>query len=365
MSFIYLIPLVIFFVVLYLKKYKFEKNNFINIIFCGLLCELCSLLLSHFVFRIPKSYQYIFPILYYFFIAGIPEEISKYTMIKLSFPKDKKSIFVNSILISFIFMIIEDFGYSSLYDHLNPLVRLLTPGHLFFQLIMIFFLFKAFDAKEKNQRVKSFVFNILALIIPAVLHGIYDAYAAASTFIYLIIIGIFSFIFILVYLVKMDSSNMVIEKRKLSILSIIECILIVFITLLYVFAFSPSSKYNSLNTEVNIKESNITITIKDFKEVKVKPLSYEKTYTKIKIKIRNNADVDKTLDFFNFILRDGDKKILYDFSVLEEDVLPHIVPAHSFVEGYLYFEAKYKDSYYLTYLESNNLSNTKYFKIKK
>ena len=104
MSFIYLIPLVIFFVVLYLKKYKFEKNNFINIIFCGLLCELCSLLLSHFVFRIPKSYQYIFPILYYFFIAGIPEEISKYTMIKLSFPKDKKSIFVNSILISFIFM---------------------------------------------------------------------------------------------------------------------------------------------------------------------------------------------------------------------------------------------------------------------
>ena len=65
MSFIYLIPLVIFFVVLYLKKYKFEKNNYINFIFCGFLCGLCSLLLSHFVFRIPKSYWYIFPVLYY------------------------------------------------------------------------------------------------------------------------------------------------------------------------------------------------------------------------------------------------------------------------------------------------------------
>ena len=30
--------------------------GFINIIFCGFLCGLCSLLLSHFVFRIPKSY---------------------------------------------------------------------------------------------------------------------------------------------------------------------------------------------------------------------------------------------------------------------------------------------------------------------
>ena len=375
MNFLYFIPLIIFIILLIIKKYKFEKNDLINTVFLGSLTTFAALLFvsifGKFFPGFDGNVKLISPVLYYIFMAGIPEELAKFLAIKFSKPKSKSAIIVNALLVSLIFSVVEDFGYFAIYESGALLSRVLSIGHVLFQLIMIIYLIKAFNSKQENNNKYKF-FNILAVGIPAIFHGFYDAFAVILPHLIYYVIGIITYVLMIVCVLKfVKREENVVEKKKLSAFSIIKVIIIILLSLFNLFAFNPSNKYTPLNEEVNIKEEGIYITIVDVEEIERNEElldTFNGKYTKIKVKVRNDTSEDKEFSTFSFSLLDGDDLVSPSYISFDNDDLPSAVPAKSEVEGCLYYEGEYKDTYYLTYNTKINLSegsNKYYFSMKK
>lgn len=263
-----MLPLIIITICIKIRKQKI--NNIINLIFYGILSIIISLILGDKILANLPILNYFEKIkglpsyIYFLIVAGFNEELSKYICLKLSKPKNKKEIFINILYISLIFTIYEDFLYIgiSTFSLSMALSRALTPAHLLFNLIMFFFLQKVYDYK-KNAKIKAIILEILALLIPIIMHGLWDFTIAqfnitASTMnpILLLIIAIICYVPIIITIFKFlkpeenDQTNEEIKKSLFDkILKPIKLIVIIIFTLMAFLAI----KNNNYEMHKNIK----------------------------------------------------------------------------------------------------------------
>ena len=243
-----LIPLLVFLVVFCYKKIK--VNNIIHLILCGVISVCLSLVLVQLFTKILSllsflgNYGIVFSkLIYYLIIVGLVEELARYIAIKISKPKTKNQIFINLLWISLIFIVIENYGYIGVAN--NPLklgvYRSLSPNHMFFAVIMSYFLCLSMEKKKEKSGLN--VFEILALIVPIVFHGLFDygldIFGINTNNINFILISIFVFLgyvipMLLVFKLKSEEVKEVGFNR---IINIIELILIFVFMLFILFTF--------------------------------------------------------------------------------------------------------------------------------
>ena len=104
------------------------------------------------------------------FYTGLPEEIIKYSAIKMSKPKNQLEILNNTMTISAIFIFFENYAYSKS----NILVgawRIILPVHILSQLVMAYYLIKAYEEKNTNKHM---IFSTFSIILPVIIHTLYN-----------------------------------------------------------------------------------------------------------------------------------------------------------------------------------------------
>ncbi len=351
MVILYFVPFCIYLGVLLANKYKFEKNDFINTLFLGVLTTIGALIVAS-LKSLSLMWQMAAPLIYYIVMAAIPEELVKFIAIKLSKPKTKDKIFVNAIIISFAFIILENLGYYGEKGSTALLSRILTPMHLLFQLIMAAFLVLAFKEKEKGNKGKCFLFNVLALVIPILCHGLWDALAANEVFprVVFYIGGIITYGILFAWTLKIKNEEEI-TKSKLKVSSVIKSIIIILFIAFFVYISNPN--YIDLNTETKIEHLNFYITVEGSEAHEEQDDLFDffnGSYTKVKVKVKNDNDTDESIDLYDFVLYDSKGEKVANLSFFGNgDDLDSNIAANSENEGYIYFEAPYNKEYILEY----------------
>ena len=126
---------------------------------------------------------------------AIPEEVVKYLVIKHTGLNSKEGIAKSAIITAVAFMAIENYSYSKQTLFIG-IYRIFIPIHLISQLIMAYFLIKVKDM-EKNYAKK---YNIMAVIIPIIIHAIYNVSThfiensgVIPIYVYVMILGIIAY----------------------------------------------------------------------------------------------------------------------------------------------------------------------------
>ncbi len=244
------IPLIIITIFLLIKNGK--NIDFKNLYFWGLVSLIMSFMLNYIIDwcmpNINFYYKYgnfFSKFIAYLIVFGFVEEFSRYLSLKFSNPKTEYEILINIIYISLIFTSYEDYSYIGVAN--NPfklaIIRAFTPVHLLFALMMGYFLIKAFKAKQNNKKILRIVYEIIALIIPALIHAIYDFILKDYSinklnFLVIILIFIISYglTFMAILNVNKKTEEIVIVKRN-KIANIFKIIIVVLFSLFYLYAF--------------------------------------------------------------------------------------------------------------------------------
>ncbi len=138
------------------------------------------------VFVAPEDPLY--NVILYFVVVGFAEEGSKYIMLK---KRSWRSVEFNcqydgvvySVFVSLGFAIWENISYVMHYGFSTALVRAVTaiPGHACFGVFMGVFYGLARGYAYLGEEGKSKKCRILCVLIPALIHGIYDYVASSQT----------------------------------------------------------------------------------------------------------------------------------------------------------------------------------------
>ncbi len=174
------------------------------------------------------------------FYTGLPEEIIKYSAIKMSKPMNQIEILKNSMYVSTIFMFYENYSYAQ-DGILIGLWRAILPVHIISQVVMSYFLLKSYDVKEKNK-MKYVIYSIFSIILPIIIHTTYNCYASMSEnglnkAIIIFVLGIIAYFITYKYIRSMakkysnDFEESVIKINKTKIITII------LVTLFWVYTF--------------------------------------------------------------------------------------------------------------------------------
>lgn len=211
------------FILYYLNNFGKPKkiSRIILLFFLGFF----SLLASSYVQQIFMQWG-IYPdgehangVLSFIICIGLVEEFFKLVCIQLMRNKNKADIFLSAFVIALTFATLENFAYVSDGTSEIGFLRSILPFHLVCQVIMSYFLYKAYDDKQNRNYSHYFLLLILALLLPSILHGIFDYifYSVSndnllSVVLIFAIIG-FSIIFLgMKYIAKM--SNIILDKLE-------------------------------------------------------------------------------------------------------------------------------------------------------
>ena len=143
--------------------------------------RICSLILGSCVSVEDPLYS----IILYFVIVGFAEEGSKYLFLRRrtwnhpEFNCQYDGV-VYAVFVSLGFALWENISYVLHFGFATALVRAVTaiPGHACFGVFMGIFYGLARGSEYIGERTRSRVFNVLAVIIPALVHGAYDYVAS-------------------------------------------------------------------------------------------------------------------------------------------------------------------------------------------
>ncbi len=130
----------------------------------------------------------LYNILLYFVIVAFSEEGAKYFMLRrrtwrsLEFNCQYDGV-VYAVFVSLGFALWENISYVMRYGLGTAFVRALTaiPGHACFGIFMGVFYGIAKKYSNRNYSGASKAFNVLAIIVPALLHGTYDYIASSQS----------------------------------------------------------------------------------------------------------------------------------------------------------------------------------------
>ncbi len=154
----------------------------------------------------------------YFFVVALSEEFFKYILMR---KRTWKEIFFNcsfdgvvyAVFISLGFAILENFLYVFDGGIVTALIRAVTaiPGHASFGVFMGIFYAMARKEKNDGNNGKSAVFEVLAVVVPIMIHGFYDfatTLEGAGIFI-LFIAVLFAVAFFLIRIMSKADSNII------------------------------------------------------------------------------------------------------------------------------------------------------------
>lgn len=134
------------------------------------------------------TYSGLYNIVLYFVIVGFAEEGAKYLLLKKWSWKSPEfncqyDAVVYAVFVSLGFALWENISYVTHYGFSTALVRAVTaiPGHTCFGVFMgVFYgLAKGYALLDEQDRSRRF--RVLAVIIPAVIHGAYDYIASVQS----------------------------------------------------------------------------------------------------------------------------------------------------------------------------------------
>ena len=375
------IPLLIFFIVV--KVLKLKVDNFVNL---ALLAYLTAVIVMY-VFNsilglfIPDTFRTIGGVaayIYYLCYAGFSEETSKFITLKISKPKTKSQILINIILIGLLFGVIENYAYFGMDISYKSIFVRLFNMHILFGCIMGMLLVLG---EEKNKKT---LFNVLALVIPILIHGTWD-FANGSMILFIIagIVCYASMVFVLTKAKKYQEEEAlskpasepvpevvsepvsepvsevvpeaVVEKPKKK--SVVKIAALVIITLAWLLAYSNSDSRTELGKTCEYNDYEITILDAE------KMDNEDGQYIRIKVEVKNNSSgaiqLDSGLGGFRLVRLDNGEKAMETLTLFnEEKPLSYDVPANGTNTGYLFFKVPGElNEYKLTYNEYQN-SNT-------
>ena len=168
--------------------------------------RLFGTLLSSLVPMTSKAYN----VLLYFGVVAISEELSKFVLLKKRTWRNPEfnCLFdgvVYATAVSLGFALWENISYVTMYGFTTALVRAVTavPGHACFGVFMGVFYSLAKSNDYMGNKERSSFFNVLAVVVPVLLHGAYDYIASMEvqdfswTFI-IFVVALFAVSFLLV-----------------------------------------------------------------------------------------------------------------------------------------------------------------------
>ncbi|MBR6484288.1 MAG: PrsW family intramembrane metalloprotease [Clostridiales bacterium] len=182
-----LIPVIALLILIYVKDKK-EKEPIgllIGLFFAGMatiipavIGEAVGQAILDFVFPYESSFK---AIVLAIFIIGPIEELGKFFVLWLITWKNKHfnysyDAIVYAVFVSLGFAALENIGYVFSKGLAAAILRMFTsiPGHASFAVLMGFFYSKAKYASLTKKKGKCAGYMLLAIIIPTLLHGIYD-----------------------------------------------------------------------------------------------------------------------------------------------------------------------------------------------
>ena len=140
-----------------------------------------------FIDVIFSSESVIGSILYAIIIVAPAEELGKFLVLFLITWKNKHfnysyDAIVYAVFVSLGFAALENIGYVFFTGWFTALVRMFTavPGHACYAVFMGYFYSKAKYASVTKKKGNNALFIILAMLVPIVMHGVYDAILMAG-----------------------------------------------------------------------------------------------------------------------------------------------------------------------------------------
>lgn len=362
-----------------LKNIKF--NTILTVIICGLVSTIFKDI-PRMILKFPMGLLYVFidnlvpnmlsmtfllAFIDNLFVAAIPEEVSKWTCLKISKPKSPYKILLHSIFIALIFMTHENYTYMyDLSSNFLGLYRVFIPIHIVCQLIMALLIIKSNEKKNEGKKKYSIFLQILSVLIPILLHTMYNTYTNLTTWKLpinevnvlpmVIILGICTYIATFIAIINVrrkytnDETNDNKEKTKLSIKKLI-LVIIMFVLL---FVMEQESNISKINETLTIERQNIDITVNSIEEVKITDTYFNNgTYVKVHLDIKNNgSETIEISSLFSFNLLKDDE-IIDVSSYTADDIINLDIPSGETSSGYLYFETELIDGLQLEYIDEN------------
>ncbi len=356
------IPLLIFFIVV--KVLKLKVDNFVSLALLSYLTAVLVMYVFNSILRIfiPDTYQTLGGVvayIYYLCYAGFSEETSKFIALKISKPKSKSQILINIMLIGLLFGVIENYAYFGMDISYKSIFVRLFNMHILFASIMGMLLVLG---EEKNKKA---LFNILALVVPILIHGTWD-FANGSMVLFIIagIVCYASMVFVLTKAKKYQDEEALSEKvpevasgtavetpKKKPVVKIVA---LVIITLAWLLAYSNSDSRTGLGKTCEYNDYDITVLDAE------KMDNEDGQYIRIKVQVKNNSSgeiqLDSGLGGFRLVRLDNGEKAMETLTLFnEEKPLNYDVPANSSITGYLFFRVPGKlNEYKLVYNEYQN-----------
>lgn len=177
-----LVPLAL--ILLFIKE-KIDFNRFAKIVYCMVLAFLGILILALvvptvFPTGVRDSTSVISIMMYVFLFEALPEELFKFLTIKKLNAKNKKTLIKDIFITSTVFMFFENIVYSKnytgtiLFGNIIPtaVLRMFIPMHLLSQIIMAYFMIKAYNEKDKGKNSTGYF--ALSLTLPIIIHTLYN-----------------------------------------------------------------------------------------------------------------------------------------------------------------------------------------------
>lgn len=344
--------------IILIKVLKIKVNNFVNIA----LLAYVSIFLTIYVFNsvisifIPDTFMTIggpLALIYYIFYAGISEESSKFIATKLSKPKTKSQIIISSILIALLFGIIENYAYYAKDISTQSIFIRFFDMHILFGAIMGYLLVLG---EEKNNKS----FRVLALIIPIIIHGIWDYSNGTISKIDFLIGGIICYaamIFMLVKAKKYQEQEEYDETKEKYFIP--KVITLVIITLLWLLLYSNHDSRTALGKVCEYNNLEIKVL-----EAEKKLDDNQEPYIRVKVNVKNTSSKKAKMQSFNgfkLVRLDNGKFYIETYSLGQEgDPLKYEINPKETNTGYLFFNVEGKVSEYkLTYsdLDSGKICN--------
>lgn len=183
-----LIPVIGLLVLIYLKDRK-EKEPFwlLVILFFAGMSTVVSAILAETIgdlileAMIPND-AIVRSILSAMLVVGPAEELGKYLVLRFITWRNRHfdhsyDAIVYAVFVSLGFAALENIGYVTDNGIGTAILRMLTsvPGHACFAVFMGYFYSKAKYASLTNKKGMCAVFKLLAIFVPTIIHGIYDA----------------------------------------------------------------------------------------------------------------------------------------------------------------------------------------------
>ena len=204
--------------VLIIKVYQSDRlehesgSLILNLIGCGILAAILALVEERLLMMVLDSYvakgSPMYNIILFFVIVAVSEESSKYLFMRRKTWKNREfncqyDGVVYAVVASLGFALWENISYTYKFGFSTAIMRSVTaiPGHACFGVFMGIFYGIAKKYDYRGNSPASFFFRLLAIAVPALIHGAYDYIAtSANQNTSYIFVGFIAVLFIISYI---------------------------------------------------------------------------------------------------------------------------------------------------------------------